>query len=31
MHSQELKVGRRAFLKRTAGGMVSASTLSLLA
>jgi len=31
MHSQELKVARRAFLKRTAGGMVSASTLSLLA
>ena len=31
MQSQGLKAGRRTFLKRTAGGMVSASTLSLLA
>ena len=30
MHSQHLKDGRRAFLKRAAGGVVSASTLSLL-
>jgi hypothetical protein len=31
MQSQGLKGGRRAFLKRSAGGIVSASTLSLLA
>jgi secreted PhoX family phosphatase len=31
MQSQKLRLGRREFLKRSAGGMVSASTLSLLA
>lgn len=31
MHSRQLRNGRRAFLQRSAAGMVSASTISLLA